>query len=37
VAAFIKTSIRIDTGHTPALSHPRELVDYLERCHRELS
>lgn len=29
------TPDEIDSGHTPALSHPRELADYLERCHRE--
>ena len=25
----------IDSGHTPALSHPHELVEYIERCRRE--
>jgi hypothetical protein len=29
------TPDEIDSGHTPALSHPRELAEYLERCHRE--
>lgn len=29
------TPDEIDSGHTPALSHPRELADYLERCRRE--
>ena len=26
------TPDEIESGHTPALSHPRELVEYLERC-----
>lgn len=29
------TPDEIDSGHTPALSHPRELAEYLERCHVE--
>jgi pimeloyl-ACP methyl ester carboxylesterase len=29
------TPDEIDSGHTPALSHPRELVEYLERCAKE--
>ena len=30
------TPDEIDSGHTPALSHPHELVEYLERCRSEL-
>jgi pimeloyl-ACP methyl ester carboxylesterase len=30
------TPDEIDSGHTPALSHPEELADYLEACAAEL-
>jgi pimeloyl-ACP methyl ester carboxylesterase len=30
------TPDEIDGGHTPALSHPKELADYLEACEAEL-